>query len=791
MNNMLPIPPISNTGLGLPAQSSGIEEADDRMEEVVSPLDSILEELRCLDSDLVLEIQRQIKLPLEFAQCLLEILYKTCKWVRFSPKAPPFFHVINSMILKLYENREQIVEWNLLAASVSILTLMPQRPITKPIQTALLKMGSVGECRFIGYLVNLRLPCITAQDETQRAAQMIHLVVLHLPDDPKKAKAAIKHLVTYASIWEHRDWFSWYFFKNLHGSNLPDPRFVAFSYALALQPSNWIKNKHIPWYAWMKILMVNATVLKQVFDLRLFEEEDGSKQMLLSDPQMVEYLLKLFVERNVRDNDLIDEVLNVLSAVCGKSQVNAQAQELEQIFGRLDFNTLPQEQAERHCDRLVALANRIEDSQFMFPAPTVLPAWYRKTFSRLLERGRPEVAMSKLMAVAHADNFENICMQALPSLVRALTYHFSKPSDRESLRLLQSLLLRYPQLLKSQTVAACIPRDRCNSLFHFALLAHTASSEQFSIEAKQLMPQLQRSVENWDRFLRQPNGEIVMTREACIANYMRAQSNPRFAFDVSFLPERTLERLGSLVNSPSPEQFRAEANRILSQPKKIIHHPDPELTANLNDCLISELVTAGPEFLANIALLAQAPGFSVKVQNIDLLKQCTSRFTGNFYDSEDLMKCCQIFFRDKVIRENPLAMELLNYILGKVDWKALITLGKMARENTLHNYILPQELIFYEILFKQIYIKHDALNYKIELFEALGSLTKVGALQALPEAVLSLLNSFLHSPYTNAQLYRLVAAISELQLKNPNFPQSSHFIYDPSTLAAREIGQKF
>jgi len=145
----------------------------------------------------------------------------------------------------------------------------------------------------------------------------------------------------------------------------------------------------------------------------------------------------------------------------------------------------------------------------------------------------------------------------------------------------------------------------------------------------------------------------------------------------------SFSHLAVLAHILEPEAFCQKAKQILqSEPsqapstKRMIHYPDPEIASKINHSIIQYI--QGPflydhAFLIDIALLAQAPGFSMSVVDCDLLAICEAYLqkpTGCPPEAEMsprlLMQCLQVFLKDPDVREDPRAARLIRTCTQKV-----------------------------------------------------------------------------------------------------------------------------
>jgi len=363
-------------------------------------------------------------------------------WAREQPPSDEVNAICLDLLKEIHAVRESIEAWAALAEILGVLTTNPNFPITKEVEGLIFSLALVELDLFPPFISLipkfLQLPGLCGTYHRQ-LAQCVHQAVLQVPEDPDNARCLLGQLANFANArcTEVLEYFAIEF--NVPD---PDPRFTAFYYALQRYSTIWQ-----PWYGLINTLMFDVNRLRHTFDLRLFPVGDSGILSGRSD-----LVLERFIEKKIRDNDLIHTFLEVITYLCGRVGEGGRIfldkpEEILTILQGLDFSTLSDEQAKDHCMTLIGLKSQVP-LHFQGPVTTAVSKTYIRTFVRLLEKMEAGNVFTLLLSLKHLDNFEEIMRRAKSSIVRAVAHLEANPSKMELLYDFKRLVLLHPELLE-------------------------------------------------------------------------------------------------------------------------------------------------------------------------------------------------------------------------------------------------------------------------------------------------------------------------------------------------------
>jgi len=733
------------------------------------PLLPILDDLRSIEPSLCNYITCKVEGLSSFTR-LIFAASKIFAWMRTrKPLEPSVIEICNYLCRELIKRREQITHWPSFIYAISDLLANPQYPVTTELRATLFTIARQKNFTAAHHIVAIATANPLAFDfDTNHyiVAQVIHRLAISLDGETNEVKGSLHSLLIYADTFDKQS-LREYFLLELEKAS-PDKRFIAFFYGFCLSLDNTFMNATALWDAWGRCIgrvMNNLAQLKEVFDINLINENavriyrvgepkqsprTGALLKPLSEfkpteennNELIHYLVKLMEVLLGGVKTTPDPILKIIKGFSWKNNDSGSAVDCILFHSReWDVVSLPQD---------------------------FIEVW-PKCFA-----SRPGLVWIRLLKMAHDDHFDRLCLLAEPVIIHALSHRDQGTSLNET-TWLKTLWLMRPELFQSPAIARIIKENKYfRKDFFLPMLAAILPQDEFKQEAMRLLTCFKRVDPLW------------------ISHYIRSLTDPFVTVDMSHLPAQTREEINTLARTATPKEIRRRLTQDLEllplrSKKRIIRHSDEELTTRINDWIFDESHESS-SFIMDVALLALSPGFTIDVDQFDPFTEWnwSEDFKSTFIKPLPLMLCCELLFRDPKVRQNPKAIDAIEYLISLNEWMILVPLGRMAAKGHLPP-LSPS--ISLTNLINAIKIQPGVLNYTTELIEALASLAKAGWLREWPKDKKVLIDVNKQRPFSSDQRARLITALYDL--RRHLFPVPAWVrqpLYNYYLLKAREIG---
>jgi len=309
------------------------------------------------------------------------------------------------------------------------------------------------------------------------------------------------------------------------------------------------------------------------------------------------------------------------------------------------------------------------------------------------------------------------------------------------------------------SVFACL-LERIKTTDVLTALLAVSHHDNFEELCKGIVPLVSKCI-RWDK-----NPDEVKTLLLLVPSLLKNK-------EVTAAIPRSWEYLALLAHFLPLEEFRSVvASRYESGHHfRFVRHEDVELCPRVNRWLAEiykpffqwGVTICCPSILTDLALLVQAPGFEIDLEHVDLGLVVHHLPQSAWHR----MICCQHFVRDSTVRALPSIKDCLNALDTK-DWKVLLPLGKMAEEGHL-----PADIRLGDFL-GSLDLEPGALNYTVQLFEALASLIKARLVSFTPAHFEQLSRLLFQAevpfPFSLQQRMRLATALHTLKTHQIELP---------------------